>query len=287
MKSPDTKAPDTKAIEARPIEAWFYDGHDPLIPTHSDPSISTEIVVASYTEDLKWCAMWELFNPMMNLIPSCKIRVYRTGPRNGDTLHLKNEVTYLENKGREGGQWLAHIVNNYDNLSDVTFFVQADLGVSQGGAQRWPIDLNLFKKFRFPYKGSSNCCGGHEAGPLDDYSVFSWPSFDRIRTSIQAAGMQEKHNYGIGPGPDIESGQHYETAKLLYQKTCPLKINFPAQGNFSGAQFMATRNLIRRKPKEYYEMCMNNIKRYELSHALEFGGWPGLVLDVFGNHTGL
>jgi len=268
-------------MKTRSIEGAYYDGNDPKIPTHSDPSITFDIVVASYTEDLKWCAMWELFNPMMGLIPNCDIKVYRTGQRNGDSLHLKNSVTYLENKGREGGQWLAHIVQNYENLADVTMFVQADLGVAGGNGGKWPIDLNLFKKFRLPLRKGQSCC---EHGPLDDFSFFTWPAFDRMRVSIQTPGMLEKHNFGIGPGPDICSGGRYETAKLLYGKSCPEKINLPEGGQMMGAQFMVTRNLILRKSKSYYQMCMDNIKKYELSHALEYGGWPGLVFDIYLNH---
>jgi hypothetical protein len=273
------KTDSVRGSSTEPIEAWFYEGNDPLIPRHGSPHLKFNIVVASYNEQLRWCPLWESFNEMMNLIPNCETIVYRTGARNDETLKLKNKVTYLPNKGREAGQWLAHIVNNYDNLADITLFVQADLGVNSGVGNQWPIDLNLFKMFRLPMKDI------REEGMIDDFSAYTWPAFNRIRASCQTQGMQEKYNYGIGPGQDIKSGQWYETAKLLYGATCPNKINMPSGGHFLGAQFMATRNLIQRKSKAYYTMCMNNAKQYELAHALEFGGWPALVMDIYGNHA--
>lgn len=231
-------------------------------------------------ETLKWCAMWEIFNPMMNLLPNCTVRVYRTGNRDGDSLHLKQEVTYLENKGREAGQWLAHIVQRYDSLADVTLFVQGDLGVGMGAATFWPIDLNLFKRFRFPNK--HGCCGSGELGPIDDFSFFTWPAFDRLRCDVSTPGFREEHNFGIGPARGRASdGALYEAARLLHGESCPKQIILPGPATFSGAQFMVTKNLIRRKSQAYYEKLMNNVKKYELAHALEFGGWPSLVFDIY------
>ena len=264
--------------ELKAIEAWWSEDRRTAMPPEVWNSMTVEIVVASYMEDLKWCAMWEFFNPMMELIPNCKITVYRTGQRNADCLHLKQEVTYLENKGREAGQWLAHIVQRYDSLADVTLFLQGDLGVGYGRATFWPLDLNLFKRFRFP---KQSCCGG-EPGPIDDFSFFTWPAFDRVRCEVNTPGFTEKHNFGVGPNRQAASdGGHFETARLLHGESCPKEIILAGAANYGGAQFMVTRNLIRRKSMAYYERLLNNAKKYELAHALEHGGWPALVFDIY------
>jgi hypothetical protein len=96
------------------------------------------------------------------MLPGCEFKIYRTGDK-------MEGATMLINKGREAGQWLAHIVENYDNLADVTLFVQADLGASFGAnPNEWPHDLNVFKRMRLPEDGKG-CC---ELGPIDDYSFY-------------------------------------------------------------------------------------------------------------------
>ena len=48
--------------------------------------------------------------------------------KSGNEITLKNNVIQkcLENKGREGATYLNHIINNYDNLSEYTIFMQDD-----------------------------------------------------------------------------------------------------------------------------------------------------------------
>lgn len=67
-----------------------------------------EIVVAKYDENLDW----------LRTIRSCKITIYNKG---NDV--LTKSVT-LPNTGRESHTYFYHIVENYDNLSDWTFFTQ-------------------------------------------------------------------------------------------------------------------------------------------------------------------
>lgn len=67
-----------------------------------------EIVVAKYNEDVNW----------LNSLNGGKVTIYNKG--NGD---LSNSIK-LPNVGREPHTYFYHIVNNYDNLSDWTFFTQ-------------------------------------------------------------------------------------------------------------------------------------------------------------------
>jgi len=65
-----------------------------------------EIVVSRYDEDISWCDNYKDF-----------ITVYNKGIND-----LSYDYISLENKGHLADTILRHIIKNYDNLSDVTFF---------------------------------------------------------------------------------------------------------------------------------------------------------------------
>ena len=72
----------------------------------------TEMIIARYNEDLSW----------LELVPKdIKITIYNKG---------KDDISYpfiqLPNIGRESHTYMYHIVNNYDNLADMTIFCQGD-----------------------------------------------------------------------------------------------------------------------------------------------------------------
>ncbi len=77
------------------------------------------LIIARYNEDLYWLKKYN----------NLKITVYNKG------LKLKDDIFYdvinLENKGRESHTFLYHIVNNFNNLDDISIFLQGridDLG---------------------------------------------------------------------------------------------------------------------------------------------------------------
>lgn len=69
-----------------------------------------DVVISKYKEDIKWS------HNLSNL----NIKIYnKSDEYNEDFIHLKNI-------GREAHTYLTHIVNNYDNLSDYTCFLQGN-----------------------------------------------------------------------------------------------------------------------------------------------------------------
>jgi beta-1,4-mannosyl-glycoprotein beta-1,4-N-acetylglucosaminyltransferase len=68
-----------------------------------------EIVVAAYNRNLSW----------LNDISDIKKTVYRKGIKVND-----NEIVIEQNVGRDVHTFFHHIYTNYDNLSDLTYFVQ-------------------------------------------------------------------------------------------------------------------------------------------------------------------
>jgi hypothetical protein len=78
-------------------------------------SQTTTLVCARYNEDLNW------------LLPlkDKSIIIYNKGEDNID-IFPENKIIKLPNLGREGGTYLHHIIQNYDNLSDYIIFTQAN-----------------------------------------------------------------------------------------------------------------------------------------------------------------
>ncbi len=72
--------------------------------------MSKELVIAAYERDYSWS---ELINK------DVKITVYRKGSELKD-----GEILIEPNLGRDVHTFFYHILKNYDNLSDYTFFVQ-------------------------------------------------------------------------------------------------------------------------------------------------------------------
>lgn len=80
----------------------------------SNPPISLEIVVAHYLEDISWLRShgeWTI--------------VYHKGGDSSPTNYRTQSS--LENVGRESHTYLYHIVNNYDDLADMTLFTQGKI----------------------------------------------------------------------------------------------------------------------------------------------------------------
>jgi len=78
----------------------------------------TGLVVAKYKEDISW---------LSEVPDKIKVYVYDKSGEFEDALDTGHFL--IENEGRDPGTFLYHIVKNYDNLDDYTYF-----------AQGWPFD---------------------------------------------------------------------------------------------------------------------------------------------------
>jgi hypothetical protein len=72
------------------------------------------IVIARYNEDIHWCL------PFIDLV-----KVYNKGNNNLNYIP-NNKIINCENLGREGGTYVKHIIDNYNNLSKFTIFLQGN-----------------------------------------------------------------------------------------------------------------------------------------------------------------
>jgi hypothetical protein len=72
--------------------------------------MNKEIVISAFDRDYSW---------INQINGDIKFTIYRKGNQ-----PLNNEILIEPNVGRDVHSFFYHIVNNYDNLSDLTFFVQ-------------------------------------------------------------------------------------------------------------------------------------------------------------------
>jgi hypothetical protein len=79
-----------------------------------------EIVIARYNEDLKW-TLYPPFNQF-------KFTVYNKGPNDNFEKTKVDKIIKLPNIGREGHTYLHHIIQNYNNLADITVFLPGSAG---------------------------------------------------------------------------------------------------------------------------------------------------------------
>lgn len=87
--------------------------------------IDFEIVVAKYREDISWLYTYYLHNTTLTqYIKRC--HVYDKG---GETIPYYNVWRWekIKNVGREAHTYLKHIIDNYNNLSEVTLFTQGNI----------------------------------------------------------------------------------------------------------------------------------------------------------------
>ncbi len=82
---------------------------------------NVEIVVARYNESLSWTLL-----PMFNKF---KYTVYNKGDNENFEKTLVTKVINLPNVGRNDHTFLHHIIQNYDNLSNITVFLPGSTNI--------------------------------------------------------------------------------------------------------------------------------------------------------------
>lgn len=168
-----------------------------------------DIIVSHYNENLKWISNLTTYN---NFYLYSKGTVYQE--------HIK-----LKNIGRESHTYFYHIVNNYDNLSDWSFFVQGN-----------PFD--------------------HEKRMIDIINNFP-NSADKAKQSIDSKVyfFCSKHNALT----DNEKGlpHHRKGLEILKIWNMIFLTSPPKMFTFTpGCQFVAHKDAIQRVPKKIWEKLL-------------------------------
>jgi hypothetical protein len=192
-----------------------------------------EIVIARYSENINWC------HDYSNLIT-----IYNKGTNN-----IPNTLTSipLNNIGRESHTYLHHIISNWNNLADITFFGQGSLSLD------------------------------HEPYPL---WIYMQPKMETITINLYSSGMHIDNNNRLMHTrkylDNIKNGK-MKKAELDFvrwwhkyiKKSCPSKNKIMWS---HGALFSVSRELIKSNSIEYYKnliTCLENHDDPEEGHYFE------------------
>jgi hypothetical protein len=142
-----------------------------------------EIVVARYNENLDWITEAP-FNKY-------DITVYNKGP-NSDFTKPSNikRVVPLENVGRCDHTYLYHIVNNYDNLAEITVFLPGSCNMQMKKEKSTRLLENIEKSGNAVFLSDANY--ENIKTELYDFILDEWISSDESNKSVNSEKMLDK-----------------------------------------------------------------------------------------------
>jgi hypothetical protein len=168
--------------------------------------------------------------------------IYNKGNNNIDT-NIFNSVN-LKNVGRESHTYLYHIVNNYEKLAYNTIFFQGNI------SDHKVLDIN-------DYINNNSLT-----------AYFENIHFDKFKNKIEHKSKWEKeYNNGLMLKESLTPYQWLKNVVgILFEENIELiKVIW-------GANFAVTRDLIKSKPKSFYENILRYIEHHknpELGHYIE------------------
>lgn len=105
------------------------------------PLPSVRVVVARYNEPLDWLPC---------LPEDYAIHISNSGGEIKETLPPHAVVETVPNEGREAGHWIRYIANHYDDLADITVFLQGSPHIGHTGDILFNLERNdLDGDFRY------------------------------------------------------------------------------------------------------------------------------------------
>eukprot|EP00927_Polykrikos_kofoidii_P003441 TRINITY_DN11367_c0_g2_i3.p1 TRINITY_DN11367_c0_g2~~TRINITY_DN11367_c0_g2_i3.p1 ORF type:complete len:579 (+),score=94.24 TRINITY_DN11367_c0_g2_i3:68-1804(+) len=219
----------------------------------------TQIVVVRFGEDVRW----------LDLITEVPAILYNRG--GSDALlpsHRENlKVVPSENTGREDDGFLRHIIANYDNLPEVTIFLQGWPFAHCSGLIDTIRDIIFHNGEESPLLNVSSVGGLVPlSGSFYEYGVSeSKLGLARVMHDYYSGGQRGGCD-GLGEAPARDA--YKEMCRKILGGDCP-DTHWVAEG----AQWAVSRERIRLQPRSSYERA--------LSLPEGFGGkFRGLVLEA-------
>jgi len=187
---------------------------------------SIDLVVARYEEDISW----------VNELPIdsySQVYIYNKGTDREFSIP-KSTIIPLPNYGRESHTYLYHVIQNYDSLADVTFFVPGSGWHRDDKKNRIERIVDYLKK-----KASSVIIGHKEENYITttyDFSIDTWEVTNE-------ANRKKNSDTKLTPALDRPLRNWFEKRFPNESITCV---------SYTGI-FAVSREDIRKKPKEFYE----------------------------------
>ena len=243
------------------------------------------VVLARYDEDVSWIQDYAQRTDV-------KFIVYNKGePLTGSVQSSQNvDIIPIRNLGLEAGTYLHHIVHNYDNLAELTVFLQAAEPTHIPPGHLYPgvtFEDYLKKPLYVPtilvtadMKEVSYRKGYHGFGPVE-------ASFN----PCPADGLDRWFNFGPFSYWDIVQGRRikeqsaeFPTLESMWSSLLP-RIPYPkhAIAMSHGAQFSVSRQNIVQHPLEFYQRLWDANQKSSESYTafyLEYMWWYIFFFDT-------
>jgi hypothetical protein len=229
-----------------------------------------QIVMAHYNEDIEWSNKYSEIR-----------KIYSKSPNPLDVEHVK-----LKNVGRESHTYFHHIIENYDNLADYTFFCQGNpyehffegftvedylvetpytLYIS--GCTDFKLNYHMWRE---GYQGHEAHCGIIKPQYKQLFTTLNRERIEQLRTEKGFWNRQEEWFFPrFSFWPDLSySGQIGRATILNFTWILPsergydittfskeyLGFDYPRPIYYSmGGQFTVSKEVIRARPIEFYE----------------------------------
>lgn len=193
-----------------------------------------ELVLARYNEDISW---------------SDEYKHLRTVYNKGLKLNIENCVN-LDNVGRESHTFLIHIINNYDNLANITIFFQGM--------------INDRKEQR-----------------ILPFHLYLLNSSDKMFAKLNILEEGYDWNYDIYTNNTLEKSDY--TLGTFTEKV--LQIPFiPRHRIVLGAYMSVGKELIRSRSKQYYENILKLTKLSKVQNPEDGHFMERSWCQIFNNH---
>lgn len=205
--------------------------------------MNVHLVIASFHENLRWLSRTSLPCPFTVMNSGSGGRWWDLSSSTLGAFHVSGEVvtTPCDNIGKEAGQYLQYILNNYDNLAERTVFVQADLGIR--------VHLQGINEVERTNRLLS--------------------ALEHVATSEEPIGVFGGSLNPVEPkAVPFPSKDH----RIFGSISLPSRPSHTLAGH-SGAQFWVSRELIQKFPRSYYGEILD--LGGMLAHELEYV-WPAV-----------
>ena len=193
--------------------------------------MNKELVIATYDRSYNWIS---------NIDKSISIKVYT---KNKNTSN-KNEIIIKNNVGRDVHTFFYHIVNQYDNLADYTFFsqdyyidhVSNYIDIINGDVTIWNNNAKQHFEEYWCYQNAP-------------YTNWQWFSSNQFGGTILKSDLNGFPNH---PNLNIRGAWEF-----LFESDPPDVIEFVPGGHFN-----ISRQQLHLRPKIFYEKVLSHLELY-------------------------
>ncbi|OAP60624.1 hypothetical protein AYL99_05626 [Fonsecaea erecta] len=215
----------------------------PSFPSTPDPR-PLDLVIASYNECLTWLSTY-----------SSLATVYSKGELPPDP-SIFREVKALPNWGRESHTYLHHIVHNYDNLAEVTLFLQGNIhDTNDGTPAHTDLTLDEIVGMAKRLTDLPDVLGQTPQGVLPLGKVNSFADWDGVK---YLPGWIERRGKGLRRSQYSPAQFWNHIVNGTADEMDPHWTPPPAEIKWTqGALFAVTRQTIQRHPITVYERAYN------------------------------